>query len=537
MERLILNGQPAVDTSNNSQTVLSESHARDISQVHFPKIAIPKFNGNYENWYPFYNTFESMIHSNARLTNIQKFHYLISSLEGDATHVIQSLEINSDNYQEARDLLKQRYDDKRIITQEHIKALFELTPVAKGNHAALRKLIDDVMRYLRSLKGLDRPTDQWDDLIIYIITTKLDMNTIKDWEDNVQGENMPTLKEMIDFLAHKCKALSAISKRNLSESSVSNLRKTNKAIGVHVTTANIQCVLCKGRHHIFQCSDFLKLTVDERYKEVKAKKLCTNCLCSTTHQARDCQSSTCRTCSKRHNTLLHAKAQDKAQQEDTSLQGSNACISVSTTTLNNHVSQNKHYQVILSTAVVEACDQQGNTHKCRVLLDSGSQSNFIISKLANKLGLTLRKTDVNITGINQTQTCTYHKVDLKIKSMHNTFSQYISCYVLHKITRVPQVFINMDNFKIPSNIRLADPHFQVPADVDILLGAETFWQLLCIGQICTHKNLPTLQKTQLGWIIGGRICNLKPSYYQICNLSVNNELNESPQILGYRAHR
>jgi len=121
--------------------------------------------------------------------------------------------------------------------------------------------------------------------------------------------------------------------------------------------------------------------------------------------------------------------------------------------------------------------------------------------------------------------------------MHNTFSQYISCYVLHKITRVPQVFINMDNFKIPSNIRLADPHFQVPADVDILLGAETFWQLLCIGQICTHKNLPTLQKTQLGWIIGGRICNLKPSYYQICNLSVNNELNESPQILGYRAHR
>jgi len=236
MEHLILDGQSAVDTSNNAQTVLVESNARDISQVHLPKISIPRFNGNYENWYPFYNTFESMIHSNTRLTNIQKFHYLISSLEGDATHVIQSLEINSDNYQEALDLLKQRYDDKRIITQEHIKALFDLTPVAKGNHIALRKLIDDVMRHLRSLKGLNRPTEQWDDLIIYLITTKLDTNTIKDWEDNVQRENMPTLKEMIDFLVHKCKALSAISKRNPNESSVSNLRKPNKAIGAHVTT-------------------------------------------------------------------------------------------------------------------------------------------------------------------------------------------------------------------------------------------------------------------------------------------------------------
>jgi len=179
MEHLILSGQPAVDASNNTQAVVTELHARDISQVHLPKIAIPKFNGNYENWYPFYNTFESMIHSNTRLTNIQKLHYLISSLEGDATHVIQSLEINSDNYQEALDLLKQRYDDRRIITQEHVKALFELTPVAKGSHTALRKLIDDVMRHLRSLKGLDRPTEHWDDLIIYIITTELDMNTIK----------------------------------------------------------------------------------------------------------------------------------------------------------------------------------------------------------------------------------------------------------------------------------------------------------------------------------------------------------------------
>jgi len=88
--------------------------------------------------------------------------------------------------------------------------------------------------------------------------------------------------------------------------------------------------------------------------------------------------------------------------------------------------------------------------------------------------------------------------------MYNTFSQYISCYVLHKIIRVPQVSINIDSFKIPSNIRLTDLQFQVSADVDILLDAETFWQLMCIGQIRTHKNQLILQKTQLSWVIGGK---------------------------------
>jgi len=41
------------------------------------------------------------------------------------------------------------------------------------------------MRHLRSLKGLDRPMEHWNNLIIYIITTKLDLNTIKNWEDNI----------------------------------------------------------------------------------------------------------------------------------------------------------------------------------------------------------------------------------------------------------------------------------------------------------------------------------------------------------------
>lgn len=52
---------------------------------------------------------------------------------------------------------------------------------------------------------------------------------------------------------------------------------------------------------------------------------------------------------------------------------------------------------------------------------------------------------------------------------------------------------------------LADPEFHVPSDVDLLLGAGAYYELL-LPQV--HKlgpKLPTLQLTRLGWVIGGQL--------------------------------
>lgn len=384
---------------------------RDITQMHLPKIAIPKFGGNYEDWYPFYNTFKSIIHSNTRLTDIQKFHYLISSLEGDAAHVIKSLEITAENYTEALSLLKQRYDDKRVIAQEHIKALFDLPTVTKGNFKMLRRLIDDVLRHTRSLKSFGRPTEQWDDLVVHLIVIRLDSNIVSEWEDHVPVGVMSTLKQLTDFLTQKCKTMSVVSKKTFSD--VSNPRKLNKVSNVHIATANITCAHCKERHHIYQCSNFLKLSSENRYKEAKTKRLCVNCLRSTSHQAKDCRSSTCQTCNKKHNTLLHIP--DKAQKDNEASNIANQTSNSSTAILNHHITQDK-YQVILSTAIINVFDRQGNSHMCKVLLDSGSQSNFITTEFATKLNLTRKIANMS---------------DSRIKSFANAFPSYSQC--THKI--------------------------------------------------------------------------------------------------------
>ncbi|XP_025264886.1 uncharacterized protein LOC112638071 [Camponotus floridanus] len=70
---------------------------------------------------------------------------------------------------------------------------------------------------------------------------------------------------------------------------------------------------------------------------------------------------------------------------------------------------------------------------------------------------------------------------------------------------MPAYTLKQKDFEIPRNIKLADPKFNVSADVDILIGAEIFWSILCIGQIKASANHPILQKTRFGWILAGRL--------------------------------
>ncbi|XP_039309123.1 uncharacterized protein LOC120358585 [Solenopsis invicta] len=58
---------------------------------------------------------------------------------------------------------------------------------------------------------------------------------------------------------------------------------------------------------------------------------------------------------------------------------------------------------------------------------------------------------------------------------------------------------------IPKNIKLSDPEFGTPGEVDILLGGGIVWELLCVEQIRLGRNLPTLKKTKLGWIVAGNM--------------------------------
>ncbi|XP_039310746.1 uncharacterized protein LOC120358928 [Solenopsis invicta] len=295
---------PRASSSHESDT---RAPAPRESRVKLPKIELPSFSGAYDDWYSYHDTFEKLIHANENLTEIEKFHYLRSLLKDKAAEVIKSIETTTDNYNDAWAAVKERFDNKRWIIQKHIRAIFDAPALSKENHIQLRELLDTILKHLRALKAIKRPTDAWDDLIIHVITSKLDPVTTKSWETSIPDKEIPSLKTFIDFLSKRCQALETIFSKLSIHQSV-NSKPTNKSKGSSVTnlaTSNLSCPQCKETHPLYYCEAFLKLPVEKRLSIVKKAHLCVNCLRPNSHQAKNCTSSSCRKCSKKHNTLLH----------------------------------------------------------------------------------------------------------------------------------------------------------------------------------------------------------------------------------------
>ncbi|KYN00586.1 hypothetical protein ALC62_08636, partial [Cyphomyrmex costatus] len=95
---------------------------------------------------------------------------------------------------------------------------------------------------------------------------------------------------------------------------------------------------------------------------------------------------------------------------------------------------------------------------------------------------------------------------VKICSRLNSFATEIECVVINQITRkISAVTMDRRTSKLPSRIKLADPRFNMASDIDMLIGAELFWQLLCVRQIHAYFKHLTIQKTRLGWVLADRV--------------------------------
>lgn len=80
------------------------------------------------------------------------------------------------------------------------------------------------------------------------------------------------------------------------------------------------CQMCNGKHFLFQCETFAKLSQSERLKEVKRLGLCINCIRGK-HSPSSCKSRNCKHCSQRHHSMLHifvnSKSSDRVQTSTT----------------------------------------------------------------------------------------------------------------------------------------------------------------------------------------------------------------------------
>lgn len=497
--------------------------------IRLPQIQIEKFSGQYFRWLQFHDTYESLIHNNNRITPIQKFHYLSSYLEGDAARLISNLEVSSANYSKAWSLICERYNNKRALINHHLKSLFSIQAITRESDRSLRFLVDQVNKDLRALTSLDQPTDKWDILLIYMLSSKLDSQTLIKWEEHRNSlDDIPTLELFNKFLNDRADVLESLN-RNKGDNSINkglpstsgsynnhnknimnknkHNNKNNQNINYTKTFAVTNqrpyrhyCVICNDDHKIYDCPVFKSKNIQERLSEVSKYKLCVNCL-RQGHPVSDCRMKPCH-CNKKHNSLLHDPEKEVKCNVVTNDAEFAMCFF------------NRSYgQALLPTAVIEVSNPITNkTTRVRALLDCGSQSSFITRSLIKKLSLNTNSIDaLRVVGIgdnslnNVIETCT-----VKLSSINNSYNLKLTCMVLDKIVGdISKSHINLKNLNLPQKLPLADPQFYCPGSIDLLIGSDMFWDIIGDKTRCIGDGKIKLRSSKFGWIV----CGSLPSYY------------------------
>lgn len=115
--------------------------------IKLPESALPKLDGNYENWNICITQF-GIIVSSEMLSPSQKLFYLQCSLTGN-TIQIQSIEYA---FKSLLTVLKKHYDYKRLIENSHMNCLLDLENNAFESAQKLRMFVGCLLKQCRALK-------------------------------------------------------------------------------------------------------------------------------------------------------------------------------------------------------------------------------------------------------------------------------------------------------------------------------------------------------------------------------------------------
>lgn len=451
-----------------------------------PNIEIPVFSGkDFTKYAPFRDLFLAVFDTNKTLSDVQKLFYLKKYLSDDALAVIDGLPLVNESYAESLKLLKKRFDNKARLISNHINILLELPTMQRGTAGSIRGLITEVQQQLYALKNLNQPIEHWDMLLINILTKKLDPYTNRAFQldRDRNSETLPTIDEFISYLENRAVGLEE-SGDKIAPESIS--RKIVKVTNVATKSPSSKvCKQCNGNHSLFDCTKFKMAAVEDRIKFIDNHKLCTICL--NDHKGRCRFHFKCKICKMGHNTLLHSDG--IAEQEQAVVLHTNS----------------SSYQVLLPTVRVKLTDSRGRHLFVRALLDSGSQASFITTSMMEELSLVPMNQTTNIIGIGNKDSLVEKYVNVNIQSPVQGITLEAKCNVVDRITtHLPQQQIDISDFTLPKGITLADPDFNVPDQISLLLGADIYFNIIRDGQM-RLGNGTVLQNTLFGYVVGGSV--------------------------------
>ena len=277
----------------------------------------------------------------------------------------------------------------------------------------------------------------------------------------------------------------------------------------------------------FSKQNFKALSVQDRAQLIKTEGLCFNCL-RLGHRSEQCNGSTCKKCKRKHNSLFHLEANNNSKTDSTA-----STVTTNSTspqeashqaakTLNKNKenftaaaqSQNQgeeeEEEVFLPTAIFSV-ENNGTTNDIRDFLYSESESNLITEDVVQRLGLKKEKADGQFYGLRvQEVNNSKGSVNLVLKTKDED-SISISANVLAKLNSIlPSHHLNIIGWTKHQDLNLADPNFNQPSNVGLIIGAGHYEKLKIGENRIKEPQMPiTYRLSCFGWLVIGHESQLE----------------------------
>lgn len=198
-----------IDEDDTNST--ASTKATTIAQQHFklPSLHVPEFEGRYESWRSFHDLYVAAVHNNPTIPPVHKLQYLRSRLKGEAAAQLESYTITETNYDPAWKALLARYNNKRALVNTQLRTLLE-QPAASETASGIRNLVDTTNKCLNALTSLEIDVKGLDSIIVFLVSQRLPMGTRTLWEQGLFTDEIPTLKQLSEFLERRFRTLEHI---------------------------------------------------------------------------------------------------------------------------------------------------------------------------------------------------------------------------------------------------------------------------------------------------------------------------------------
>uniref|UniRef100_A0A182PUN4 DUF1758 domain-containing protein n=1 Tax=Anopheles epiroticus TaxID=199890 RepID=A0A182PUN4_9DIPT len=414
-------------------------------------MALPEFDGRYDQWLQFRDMYEQMIHGNDSFSKVEKLYYLKGSLKGEALKVIEAFPICAASYNAAWSAMQ-----------------------------------------------LGETPSAWGIMLTQLLTSKLDDGTQRDWERTVEAQENASYSDLIIFLRTQARILEA-----LVEDRVDQRNQTvskNPRLAEHVTTGErkANCFIFGADHVMAKCDEFVSAPVKKRIRIARTKELCLNCLCKGHYRNKCASKVRYRVCKGAHHSLLHMwLTKENAIPDTPSKSISNVNERFIIFFFIEYQSGKCYFNYgyyqserLLWRALYSVSERKGMVIEARALLDSGSQLNVMTEKRCKRLGLQRHTSGITLTGIGKCEVNSATAVTAEIASKTSKYARIMDFLVKDGITHNLQP-LQLPNVCIPCDGEIADPAWD---------------QALNGGRLGVHKVYDYhlyFINTVFGWVITG----------------------------------